>query len=575
MEKIVKKGKRLQNEAEDSFASVCSSITNGIISVCVLILVVVFPLIYDKAYMNIMDVKYICYYVSVLGMLGLLLIAGIGMMAVDCVKYRCAYVRRLMSGLLPKNWKKTFLLSDIAVVLFGLAVALSTFHSEYFYEAFWGNEGRYSGMFLTMLYVLSYLVISRFWKPKSWFMDLFLVTGMIMCIIGITDYFRMDILNFRGPLTDPEESDIFTSTVGNINSYTAYVGMIMGFAATMFITAKTNRKTIWYYFCMSVSFIAIIMGCSDNAYLAIGALFGLFPFVVFRDRECVKRYLIMLASFFTIILCIDKISRIYENQVIGLDSLFRVITGLGILPFLVILLWVLVLVFLRYDKKCRQAGTDNGYLFVRIWGAFSAIVILAVLAVLFDANLGGHPERYDAARNYLIFSKEWGTNRGYIWGAALKIYGEFPLITKILGYGPDTFGILTMDQIPHEMVLATGQFYDSVHNEYIQYLVTIGIAGLFTYMAFLVLSLWNMKKNMNKNPIITGAFGAVLCYAFQAIININLPIVAPMMWLLLSIGIAGGRKQEKVEGSSTQKKNGGCSHVLYHGDQPGKETTEL
>ena len=141
MEKIVKKGKRLQNEAEDSFASVCSSITNGIISVCVLILVVVFPLIYDKAYMNIMDVKYICYYVSVLGMLGLLLIAGIGMMAVDCVKYRCAYVRRLMSGLLPKNWKKTFLLSDIAHDFVCLAVSLSNIDCAYFYWGVWGEEG--------------------------------------------------------------------------------------------------------------------------------------------------------------------------------------------------------------------------------------------------------------------------------------------------------------------------------------------------------------------------------------------------------------------------------------------------
>lgn len=545
MEEVVKNENKLQNRAVDSFSSVCSSIVNGIISVCILILVTVFPLIYDKAYTNIMDVKYMCYYISVLGMLGLLLIAGLVMLVIDCVKFRGVHTRNLLSAFLPCNWKQTFILSDIAVVLFGLAVVLSTFHSEYFYEAFWGNEGRYSGMFLTILYVVSYLVISRFWKPKGWFLELFLVTGMIMSIIGITDYFRMDVLNFRGPLTDPVESDIFTSTVGNINSYTAYVGMIMGFSASMFITAKDVKRTIWYYLCMGISFIAIIMGCSDNAYLAIAALFGLFPFIVFKDRECVKRYLIMLASFFTIVLCIDKISRLYEGQVIGLDSLFKVITSLGILPFVVIVLWLLVLLFWIYDKKCRQRGIDSGSRFVYIWGIFSAVVILTICAVLLDANLGGHSERYEAARNYLIFSREWGTNRGYIWGAALKIYRGFPLITKLLGYGPDTFGIITMDQIPYEMVEATGQFYDSVHNEYIQYLVTIGIAGLCTYMAFLVSSLWYMRKNIEKNPMIAGAYSAVLCYAFQAIININLPIVAPMMWFLLSAGVAAGRKKDK------------------------------
>ena len=66
-------------------------------------------------------------------------------------------------------------------------------------------------------------MISRFWKLREWYLEVFLVTGLIMCIFGITDYFRMDILHFRGPYTDPSESDIFTSTIGNINSFTAYV----------------------------------------------------------------------------------------------------------------------------------------------------------------------------------------------------------------------------------------------------------------------------------------------------------------------------------------------------------------
>jgi hypothetical protein len=64
-------------------------------------------------------------------------------------------------------------------------------------------------------------------------------------------------------------------------------------------------------------------------------------------------------------------------------------------------------------------------------------------------------------------------------------------------------------------------------------------------MAFLVSSLWYMRKNIEKNPMIAGAYSAVLCYAFQAIININLPIVAPMMWFLLSAGVAAGRKKDK------------------------------
>lgn len=545
MAEVGKKIKQPASTPKDSFAATCSRISNGIISLCVFILMVVFPLIYDKAYTNIMDVKYICYYVSIIGMVALLLLSALVMAIIDIIKYKGEHTKKVLSGLLPCNWKRTFLVSDVFALLFGIAVCMSTFHSKYFYESFWGNEGRYSGMFLLSLYVIAYLIISRFWKLKGVYLELFLISGMIMCVIGITDYFRMDVLDFRGPNVDPAESDIFTSTIGNINSYTAYIGMVMGCAASLFIVEKKGKRVIWYYICMTISFFAIIMGCSDNAYLAIVALFGLLPFVVFGDRECVKRYLVMLSTFFTVILCIDQINKAYERIVIGLDSLFRVITSLKILPYVVILLWVLTAVFWRYDKRCSSRGIDSGKRFLYVWGIISAVVLLAVGVVLFDANMGGHPERYEAASNYLIFSQHWGTNRGYIWGASLKLFSEFSWAGKLLGHGPDTFGIMTMNEIPYEMVNATGQFYDSAHNEYIQYLVTIGIAGLVTYLGFLISAFWYMWRNWKENLYIVGAFGAVLCYVAQATINISLPLVAPMMWLLLTIAISECRKVRK------------------------------
>ena len=536
-------GKTTLEQEEERLVSTNTAIINEIISLCILMLMIIFPLIYDDAYANIMDVKYVSYYIPVIMMLGLLLIAAVIMAIMDKKKYEGRYTKKVLSGLLPKNWKKTLLVSDAAVLVFCLAVGISTFHSEYFFESFWGNEGRYSGMFLMTLYVAAYLVISRFWKLREWYLEVFLVTGLIMCIFGITDYFRMDILHFRGPYTDPSESDIFTSTIGNINSFTAYVGMVMGFSGAMFITEEKGRRMIWHYICLVISFFAIIMGCSDNAYLSMGALFGLLPFVVFKNRECVKRYFIMLASFFTVLFCIDRINQIYGDAVIGLDSLFNVIAGLGILPFVVIFFWVLAVLFWKYDEACTRKGIHTGNRFLYAWGIFAALVLLAVGAVLWDANLGGHEERYGAARNYLVFSRHWGTNRGYIWGASLKLFSEFSWMGKLFGYGPDTFGILTMNEIPFEMIHVTGQFYDSAHNEYIQYLVTIGIVGLCSYLVFLGSVFWYMWRNWKKNPYIIGTFAAVLCYAFQAAININLPIVAPMMWLLLSIGIGACRRE--------------------------------
>ncbi len=533
--------KKPQNTAKDTFSSACSSAVNDIIGLCVFILMTVFPLLYEEAYTNIMDVKYICYYQAVIGMLVLLLAAVLVMVAIDYGKYKGAHTKSMLGRLLPRNWKKTFLVADIAVVIFWAAVIISTFCSDYFYESFWGNEGRYSGMFLLSLYVLAYLIISRFWRPEAWILELFLVTGMIMCVIGITDYFRLDVLNFRGPDIPLEESDIFTSTIGNINYYTAYVGMIMGFCASLFLTVKKKIRIVWYYICMVVSFFAIIMGCSDNAYFAIAALFGLIPFAVFRNRECVNRYLVMLASFFTVVLCIDRVNRAFGDKVIGLDSLFKVITSFGGLVYLVALLWAVAIGFWYYGKKKNLESGNCGNRFIYAWGIFSFIVLLGIVFVLFDANVAGHGERYGAARNYLVFSKHWGSERGYIWGASVKLYQEFSWVKKLFGYGPDTFGILTTQNIIYEMTRVTNKLYDCAHNEYLHYLLTIGIAGTAAYLVFLWASIRYMWKNWKKNPYIMGSLGAVLCYAFQAIINNSLPLMTPMMWLLLSIGVAGCR----------------------------------
>ena len=94
---------------------------------------------------------------------------------------------------------------------------------------------------------------------------------------------------------------------------------------------------------MIVSFTAIIMGCSDNAYLSMAALFGGLPFVLLANREGIKRYLIIIATFFSVIQLIDVTNQIFADRVIGLESLFLIIVNSGCLIYLVMLFWVLTL----------------------------------------------------------------------------------------------------------------------------------------------------------------------------------------------------------------------------------------
>lgn len=531
-----------KKSAGGSFAETCASAFSGAISCFIFLLVMVFPLIYHDSYFDILETKYRCYYLCVIGMMAVCLVMAISMAAVDRKEHGGTYVKRLLAGLAPKQWKKTFCAADAAVLVFWLTAVISTCQSEYRYEAFWGNEGRYTGLFLLTLYVISYFLISRCWKMRAWLLDAFLISGMLMCFVGITDYFQMDILSFRIYM-NPKQYTMFTSTVGNINTYTAYVALIMGFSAAMFGTAKGTWRVLWYYACMAVSFMAIIMGCSDNAYLALGALFVFLPFVLFKTWRGMLRYLIMTATFFTVTQCVDKINQAYEETVVGLDSLFQIIVGFSGLPMIVAGLWIAVVGFYILVEKDSKMDSNMGKWPVRIWSVFVIACVVIVCVMMVDANLLGNGKRYGSLGTYLVFNDSWGTNRGYIWRKSVELYRDFPAMHKLFGYGPDTFGILVTKEIRAEMVQATSQVFDTAHNEYLQLLVTMGLFGVISYVAFGILALVTFCRNLKKHPYLIGCIAAIICYSAQALVNLNLPIVAPILWLMLSVGMAVCREK--------------------------------
>lgn len=546
--------KKAVTNGRDSFEETCSGIISGVISVFLLILTAVFPLIYHNSYFDILETKYRCYYMIVIGMLAVLLVLSLVMLVVDVNEYGGSHRKALFERLAPKNWRKTFSVVDAGVLVFWLMSGISTLQSEYLFEAFWGNEGRYSGFFLITLYVAFYFVVSRFWKMKSWIVEVFLISGMVMCFIGITDYFQMDILDFRGRMK-PSQSTIFTSTVGNINTYTAYVALLMGVAAARFATVREWWKSGWYYVCMTVTFFAIIMGCSENAYLALGGMFAVLPFVLLRSRRGTVRYLTVVATFATVIQCVDWLNQAFADMVIGLDSVFGMLAGFSMLPAVVILLWLAVaaLAFLwRPGRKSGGAaalpeGADEdslGAMPVRIWGGLILAAVAVVCFMLFDANVAGHGGRYGALGEYLVFNDSWGTNRGYIWRKSVELYQDFPLHHKLFGYGPDTFGLMTDKNFRGEMINATGQVFDAAHNEYLQFLLTIGPLALAGYLLFQIGACFRMAKNRWKNPYLLACMTGVVCYGFQALVNLNLPIATPMMWFLISVGMAAERDCE-------------------------------
>ena len=131
-----------------------------------------------------------------------------------------------------------------------------------------------------------------------------------------------------------------------------------------------------------------------------------------------------------------------------------------------------------------------------------------------------------------------------IWKIALESYAKQPFGHKLWGYGLDTFGLMTYDyrDITKSM---NAQVYDSAHNEYLQYLVSVGPIGLLAYLGFLGTAIYIIVRRSREKKWGIAVASGVCCYLLQALVTINLPIVTPMMWTLLSMGVANREKDEK------------------------------
>ncbi|SET90376.1 O-Antigen ligase [Lacrimispora sphenoides] len=504
-----------------------------ITAIYVAIILGIFPIVFHDYYFDILIFKYRFYFVTSL-------VFFVVMFIMNIVSKK--YNRENLRFFLEK--RKSLTPSEISLLMFMVIAIVSTIQSDYRFESFWGNEGRYIGCFLLLICGISILIVSRTFKFNKWILDLFLFTGILICLFGITDYFKLDILKFKVNM-NPGQRNIFVSTIGNINSYTSYIAMIMAVSSVLFSKERIFWKVILYYISMIISFFAIIMGISDNSYLALGALFAFLPLYIFSTRTGVKRYILMIASFSVVIFVMDFINKTIPDYVLEMDGILQKLSGYGKLEYIVVSVVALsILVYIV--GHFRRGKEDNlGHKWQIAWLVFLFMATAFLAYVLYEVNIL-KLNRYGELNSYLLFNDDWGTHRGYIWRIGLENYSRFPMIHKIFGYGPDTYGLLTHFNNYNDMVHKYQEVFDSVHNEYLQYFITMGPFSLISYIAFLISSGVSMFRRSKGDAHIMAIFFAVICYAVQATVNISVPIVTPIMFTLLAIGLAGVREDTKL-----------------------------
>jgi len=556
--KLTSKEKKGNVKYEAQIKKLFQKLTREFMEIYVLFYLCVFPLCMHDKYFDILSFRFELFWKPTFVYGVIFTVLGLLYLISDALYNGGAIRRRFLTGLKEVREKgnsnsngflgraKTICrylhisIVDIAITVLIILFAISTALAEYPYEAFWGDRGRNQGLLMWLMLYISYWLVTRFYKFKKWHIWAYLAGASAVCVWGILNFFFFTFGMFEH--ADDTYKYTFVSSIGNINTYNAFTGIFFGVSVGMFIKSKTILCRIFAFLAVMVASFGHIMGLSDNAVLSTGIVFIAAPLVLCDSYGHLSRYFVAVLTYLTAL----RIT--YEIKAAGIHTMADGDAGIqikiaGQSLFIYVIVCVAIAAVLSIVMVCKSPGTSEISSEKRIMGRFKAfwigivsVVAGSIVIVLILANQGWHEEIWTPYKNILIFNDSWGTGRGLCWRLGMEFWrNDATFLMKLFGYGPDTFYIITMNRFMNIMQDAGYGMFDSAHNEYFEYFITVGILGLAAYISFLYTSLREMLSRGNDSSKII-AMG-ILAYALQAVVNIAIPITTPVFMIMLFAGI--------------------------------------
>lgn len=425
-----------------------------------------------------------------------------------------------------------------ALALFALALCLCVGsalggHPE---DAVWGQNNRYQGIFTLLVYAAVVFALSRQTIDPRLPARALALGAVPVCLLGLLNHFGVDPLGFYTNLR-PFDQGRFLSTLGNADFYGSYLCLAFPVVLGWFVLAGRKRaRALPALALCACSFGALVAG-SDSTALGLLAAALLFPLALFSDAPALRRYFAAWAVFALCALGFGLLARVLPSATYlsGFALALSSPAVSGALFALSALLWLLT----RSLDPARLSRLSRPYLLCLAVAALLGAAALVLLnTALSGVSLGG-------AERYLRFSAGWGTDRGKIWMFAARLYGSYSPAQMLFGAGPGAlYHADAASRVFSDAAL------DTAHNEYLQYLLVSGAAGLAAYLSALVLAVRAGIRKGASSPVCRVLVVALIAYAVQAAVNIAQPMSTPLVFLL--VGVLIGRAPEATARSAPQ-----------------------
>lgn len=469
--------------------------TKEVISVLYYVLIMlIMPFYFENKYFNLTMAK--ARFLWIVG--GILFLAT----AVCCVPGVAAMIfqhkQTVIAGeRLKQKKEKRFTMLDVSILLFFCSAVCSGFATKTPREAFWGSGGWSMGIFTIGILAVMYFTISRNIVFGRYMARTAILSSSILYVMGILNSFHIDVFGMHQGIAN----DFYTyiSTIGNVNWYVGYLSILFPMGCLLYLNCKEYwvKRLLFVY--VNLGFYNVIICKSDGIILGLAASFFVVGLCIIQNRSFLQDFLILVISFCAVTGIVSLIVKFYHGKYVKLDGIFRFVIQKNLWLFcgmgtLLVLCLLRSGVWKKRNFKSALTKTHQSIL-------FCAMFVVIALAVLF----------YEIS----VFQDSWGTGRGRLWICTYNLFANFQWKYKLFGCGCDCFGIACLSKYFSHL----GGVYLNAHNEFLQYLVTMGFFGLVSYCMIWISAgrMFLVKKGKSARDWML--FSGIMGYLGQSIVN--------------------------------------------------------
>lgn len=383
------------------------------------------------------------------------------------------------------------------VALFFLAtIFIAAMFSSFRQIALWGSAARSEGFFMYLMYIILFIVSSNYLKVNKKLIDISMIGASLVSIYGILQIYGIDFIQMwifktiYSPLSA-------TSTIGNRNFFSTYVCLFLFISIGVFIFYKDNKYIIF----STILFLGLLASMTRGGWLTFAIIFLCLLVFVIKRKDCIIRVGVLILVFLVALVILNSTT---NNMIFNRGQISTALEIVKTEPQ-------------KTTESTASESTASG----------------STASESNTSSTAQSPKAEESTSKIELLGT--ASERQQIANLCTRVFLNSP----ILGEGPDTLKSTLMRDFPEEFKayqVAHKASIDKAHSEYIEYLACDGIFTLISYLVLVSMILLFLFKNRkdDKNIII---LLAVLAYLVQAVINISVPMVAPLFWILLGYAV--------------------------------------